>query len=394
VERFISRARAKFRRVRNQRRKAAAVARRRAEFTEQKKAAGKARAAGDLDAELEATRRIVELRPRRARNHYRLGRILELMERYDEAEKAFHEGLDRDRRSRPIDYAMLDARPRRFMSRRRLGRFVDEHREAILEAYRASGEPEPRRPDTVHVFVFWAQGFDQAPPVVRMCRDQLLALHEPGVVVCLDSQTLSDWVELPDHVVEAGSGMITQYSDLVRAALLARHGGIWVDATVLVTTELTSLYDTLTPTGFFAPTYRAGGIASWVMASEQHGYIVSIMRETELLYWNEPDAPKAYFKFHQMFEAQYLLDERFAASFDGMPTVSPHLRRLHGLMRQPYAPKRLRRVLGKSFVHKLTYKRKGAEVDPATETGTNLAYLLEHGVPEHDPFVWDEADLT
>ena len=95
--------------------------------------------------------------------------------------------------------------------------------------------------DTCPIWVFWWQGWDgPLPPVVDMCRNQLKKVAGQHEIIWLDKHNTFDYVTLPAAVREAfdrGDFTITHLSDIVRTALLATHGGLWLDSTMLTLTD-------------------------------------------------------------------------------------------------------------------------------------------------------------
>jgi len=91
------------------------------------------------------------------------------------------------------------------------------------------------------VWVMWWQGVDQAPEIVRTCIDSIVKNMVGHQVHLLDSSNYQDFVIIDSELVskyEAGTIGRAHFSDIVRVSLLRQHGGIWIDATMLVTRPL------------------------------------------------------------------------------------------------------------------------------------------------------------
>ena len=320
---------------------------------------------------------LLRWRPRvaeRYRDRYeKTGRRLAKADRLEEARVAFRTSLALEPARRPIDDFLLDGTPASFLPRRRIAHWVQDELAEIQAAARARAPTSPTGPR--RIFVYWAQGWADAPAIVRACHRQLVAVNGPETVVALDDGSLRDWVDLPPDVVERAARSLTQYSDLVRSALLADFGGTWVDATVLVTRPLDELYERLAVGGFFAFRYRPARPASWVMMSAANGIVMTMLLVALVRYWRQHEQAGHYFLFHDIFEALCFLDPAFRAVVDAAPMVRPDWS-LTEHMRDPYDPGRLDAILARTFAHKLTYKQPEAE----RETGTIFRHLLDHGV--------------
>lgn len=286
--------------------------------------------------------------------YYRMGNARLRMGDAERARAAFAKALARDRKSKPVDRRLLAASPYELQPRQRMVRFIRPR----LDSIRAVAAPrvEPGRPPPRRLFVYWAQGWDAAPPLVRMCREQVIQLHDPNEVVLLDEATLPDWIDPPSALKERLASA-AHLADIIRLDLLSRHGGVWLDATCYPTANVLDAIAEPSATGLFAFTRRTARLSNWLIAASAGNYVVEMLRVGLNDYWAHYDEPFHYNVFHQMFEAFYLLDETFRATWDAVPVVStdpPHL--FQRAMRGPYDAARFDELLQGCFVHKLTYK--------------------------------------
>lgn len=113
-------------------------------------------------------------------------------------------------------------------------------------------ENKAKREDLVGrriIWQYWAQGFEgELPEVVRVCLDSVDKYKGDYEVIRLSDNNIADYVDLPAFVWEkrAQGFSVTVFSDILRLALLYYYGGVWLDATVLLTAPLPekySLYD-------------------------------------------------------------------------------------------------------------------------------------------------------
>jgi hypothetical protein len=87
----------------------------------------------------------------------------------------------------------------------------------------------------VRIWVFWGQGEEKMPPLIEACYKQLTHYNENINLVTIEN--VNKYIELPGVIFEkANAGKISwaHFSDIVRNTLLARYGGLWLDATVWV----------------------------------------------------------------------------------------------------------------------------------------------------------------
>lgn len=89
--------------------------------------------------------------------------------------------------------------------------------------------------ESTHIWVFWGQGEENMPPLVKACYRQLTYYNDN--VILLTNDNIKKYVDIPSIVtekVESGQISWAYFSDIVRNSILTRHGGMWVDATTWV----------------------------------------------------------------------------------------------------------------------------------------------------------------
>jgi len=256
------------------------------------------------------------------------------------------------------------------------------------------------------IWFLWLQGIEQAPFVVKKCYESWLLQNKNWEIILLDQTNLRNYTHLP-------TGDLTDQalSDVIRINLLARYGGIWVDATCFCNRPLdTWIYDCMAQ-GFFA--FERPGpdriISSWFIASHNDNYITETFRDAVNAYWKAnpklvfykksrlpllakylPKEPQRwfnffytkilkvhpYFWFHFLFERIYLGDEKIKTLWDATPKISadlPHCLQHAGLLAP--LPLEIKNEIdsGLSPVYKLAFKYNQSEVQP----NSILHYLLK-----------------
>ena len=139
------------------------------------------------------------------------------------------------------------------------------------------------------IWIYWAQGLDDAPDVVQKSYQSWVKLNPDYEVTFLDNTTLDDYLGF-----EWGSALqgfsaalkLAGQSDLIRLVLLARYGGVWVDATTFCLKPLnTWLEPAVDKTGFFCFRQNASRrtedrtLISWFLASTpNHPIVQSLLK--------------------------------------------------------------------------------------------------------------------
>ena len=90
------------------------------------------------------------------------------------------------------------------------------------------------------IWVFWMQGYESAPAIVKKCFDSIKSSTTHPVHL-ITSENISQYYFFPDYIKEKyASGIIThaQFSDILRMTLLAEYGGLWIDATIFIPIQI------------------------------------------------------------------------------------------------------------------------------------------------------------
>lgn len=96
------------------------------------------------------------------------------------------------------------------------------------------------------IWQYWGQGFssDVVPDVVQMCFDSIDKYKGDYTVIRLCDDDLNEYIEFPDDVMNkyrTGVMGAAHFSDILRLALIATYGGVWLDATMLLTGALDNM---------------------------------------------------------------------------------------------------------------------------------------------------------
>jgi hypothetical protein len=211
------------------------------------------------------------------------------------------------------------------------------------------------------IWTAWFQGWDAAPELVRSCIRSWEDRNPGWELRVLSNSNLRTWLTPEVDLPPAAGGWMTAqaYSDLVRITLLARYGGVWVDATTWCAQPLDDWLPELSQSGFFA--FAQPGpdrmLSSWFLAASQDSLIVQRWDAACHAYWHGRDVEDAYFWFHYQFAVSYETDPGFAAMWDAVPKRSaqpPH--ELQYVLLEPVSEYHARALAGATApVHKLAH---------------------------------------
>jgi len=128
------------------------------------------------------------------------------------------------------------------------------------------------------VWIYWQQGEDKAPEIVQRCIASWRMRNPGWSVRVLDAGSVQYPTGLSHEWFTNRPDISLQFlSDIIRVALLSRHGGVWADASVYCSQPLDDWLPQRMPSGFFAfaGIRRGRIIGSPFMAAEQGNIIPS-----------------------------------------------------------------------------------------------------------------------
>jgi hypothetical protein len=196
---------------------------------------------------------------------------------------------------------------------------------AALDAPRGGGAPAaadcaalPRR-----LWIYWEQGWDQAPELVRLCRRSWEQRHPDWEIFCLDSETAAELV--PREAWQPRAGMRPNHkANLLRLHLLARQGGVWADSTTFCAAPLEAWLPPLIENGFFAFA-RPGPdrlLSTWLLAATPGHELVAKWLAACLRYWRLTERADFYFWLPYLFADLCRRDPRARAMWAAVPRIS------------------------------------------------------------------------
>lgn len=271
----------------------------------------------------------------------------------------------------PLKYLRIKRSIRRrgetgFASRVRAHRFIDDflarhdlYADRPGVSAHSSGETcqRPLSNDQFQIWIYWAQGFRSAPEIVSACRRRMSEMNDGARIVEIDDDNIGDYVDIPNYIFRKIFHNKTHFSDILRCSLLARHGGIWCDATCYCAQPLQPLF-TRTKDGFFAYTRTDTYLmSSWLMISAPGNPIPVMLRDALLDYWAASTRLEDYFWIHYLFEALYNQHAQFRAIWDARHIeCSARAHTLQHCLAESYDQAMMAEILALTPIQKLTYK--------------------------------------
>lgn len=264
----------------------------------------------------------------------------------------------------------------------------------LIKEYKASPQPSPIGREKklselnvdglgrTYVWSCWLQGWNKAPELAKACLASLKRNLPDVQIVEIDGENYTEWVELPEYVVEKyRRGRIPHalFSDMLRLQLLAEYGGVWIDSTVLYTnTESTEWTESVSELknrcGRFHPSWEEivnadlfvfqytkpgqrfmGHISNWFIASKKGNPFILTLRDMLFAYWKDYDVTLEYYICHLFFnEVAKVYPEQIANMPYGWSTPSISL---GAHLDKKFSEKKWQEFTSQVHWHKMSYRK-------------------------------------
>lgn len=227
------------------------------------------------------------------------------------------------------------------------------------------------------IWQYWAQGYENMPTIVKQCLDSVDKWKGDYTVIRLTDQNLSDYIQLPDYIIQKkkqGIIPLAQFSDILRVCLLSTYGGVWLDATIMLTGPLPKRYSEMDFFVFqrdpeepnkkywenvyafyfgWSKGFRVNMLSS-VMFAHKNSIVIKELCNAMLYYWDTHDTLPDYFFLQILFDV--LIKEKLKGQNCPIKSdCTPHL-----LQQSINDPKfnlcTKEEIMKMTNIHKLTYK--------------------------------------
>ena len=230
-----------------------------------------------------------------------------------------------------------------------------------------------------HIWVFWNTGEASMPPIVKLCQASLRRHADGAQIHLLTMENLSQYLTVPDFILEkyeAGKMPIACLTDYIRICLLEKYGGLWLDATILVTNDIPKEI-------FYQPLYSLhteykrtifvndNKIATYVLGGIK-GYSFFTYLRTELeKYWANHDFLIDYYLIDYTIMHAYFNNVEVQKRIDSLAYTPSSLYDIIKIVNRPADQSELVQLENENIFSKLNWRVQPKRV---TKTGKESVY--------------------
>lgn len=220
------------------------------------------------------------------------------------------------------------------------------------------------------IWILWWQGEEQMPDIIKICYKNIQQYKNEHPINLLTKDNFSQytksslWTQNINKALNEKKITVTHFSDILRSYLLFTYGGIWMDATLLITRPIDSIIGNCTfYTGRGTGPLRLGSLVqqkwtSFFSATIKENPFYKYLYEILTAHLEKEGKFIDYFMLDYFFILAYDLFPFTKKMIDNVVPISDHkelFEMLHNLNSQYEKTKYIHLIQQIPF-HKVTYK--------------------------------------
>ena len=214
------------------------------------------------------------------------------------------------------------------------------------------------------IWQYWESKDNSVPPLVQACLNSVERYKGNHKRILLTPDNVKNYVNIPQifwDLKEKGRIKTAFFSDILRTCLLIQHGGIWIDATVLLTEELPS-YITNADLFVFQNDLKIDldglNMASYFISSKKDNKILKDTLSALVQYWRENNFLVNYFTFLHTFTMVTQATKENIELYKKVPFFNfLPVQQFQGELLTKFSEERWEEIKKISGIHKLTHKQ-------------------------------------
>ena len=227
------------------------------------------------------------------------------------------------------------------------------------------------------VWQYWGQGISSSdlPETVKFCFKSVDKHSGDYTVIRLDDNNIHDYLNIPEFVWKKKQNPEFKhafFADLLRLALLDIYGGVWLDATIYLSSPLSDLLGksdffmyqrdkakinynewTIFNRSYFSwDTSHKINVLNSIIFSKKNNIVIHTCLDLLLNFWETQEYIPHYFFFQIMFDT--LINNQLSNfQCEIMDDTRPHL--LARVLDEPFDENRYKEIKSQVNIHKLSY---------------------------------------
>ena len=241
----------------------------------------------------------------------------------------------------------------------------------VLAEYQHCADPGVPVPDSP-IWVCWWTGEDTAPVLVRQCIASIRRHAGNHPVQLITKDNFRDFLEIPPAILEkvqAGQICLANFSDYLRFSLLAKYGGLWLDATIFCSKQLPEDLFRMPIFTCKSPERECGYISryrwtSFCFGGYRNGPLFRFMRDALDASWTRSGRSIDYLLVDHLIALAYSEIPEIRALMESIPVNNLHRDDLQAAMNEALPAEAFDRVIQDDTVlYKLSWREAYSKIN-------------------------------
>jgi len=234
------------------------------------------------------------------------------------------------------------------------------------------------------IWVCWLQGEEHMPEIARICLASIRKHSNGHNVTILTEDNYSRFVNISSStksLYESGKIKPAHFADLIRINLLAQRGGVWLDATILLTAPLPEVWFKsdfhsikTVDTGRFVSRCRW---AVFALACKPGHKLFTIIADAFDEYLKHHDIFIDYFLFDHFIDSLYQENGNIRKTIDCIPLNNPQIHTLNKILCSDFDDNEYKRLTYDTGIFKLNTRTYSSE-ELNSNPDSYYAYLKQN----------------
>ncbi len=215
--------------------------------------------------------------------------------------------------------------------------------------------------NTIYAWTCWWQGLSKAPDIVKACiTSQKKNLPKKVQYIIITEENYSNYIEIPSYIIEKvkkGYITLTTFSDIIRACLLYKYGGIWLDATLLVHRPLPMEYFYLNLfTAKRKEAHSYSSVSLWFLGGKSANQLYRFLMEAFFYYFRNYNQIRYYLMIDFLIKIAFDTVPKLYKEYETIPYNNENSGSLAMHLDETYQIEKYREIVEGTVVQKLTWK--------------------------------------
>ena len=240
----------------------------------------------------------------------------------------------------------------------------------VIEKYRVEPIEEVDADENVsnYIWICWWQGEKEMTPIVKKCYEHIKEYNTHKQVVLITEENFNEYVVVPPYIWEKYTKKIiskTHLSDFLRAELLYKYGGVWMDITLMTWSCIpASFYEFPIYTGHFNYDKKDYNISQnrWTsfffVSRYPRNILFRYLSDFWKEYWKKKDNIIEYFLLDYALEVGYRNIPAIKKEVDMVPVngCGKNVWELLKILPDSFDNKKIDRIKQENWMQKLSYR--------------------------------------